>query len=333
MKWRKGIDVMQRREFITLLGGAAAAWPRAARAQQVRLPTVGFLGTATPSAWSQRTAAFVQRLRELGWIEGRTVAIEYRWAEARNDRYTEIAAEFVRLKVDVIVSSGGPIVAAKQATSVIPIVFAVAPDPVGGGLVASLARPGGNVTGLSLQQGDTAGKRVELLREVVPALRRLAILGNVGNPQNLLEMSEAQAAVRTLGLEGATFEFRRAEEVAPAFEAFKGRADALYVVGDALTSTNQVRINTLALGARLPTIHLSRESVESGGLMSYGPNFPDLYRRAADFVDKILRGAKPADIPVEQPIRFDLVVNLITAKALGLAIPETFLVRATEVIE
>ena len=222
---------MRRREFITLLGGAAAAWPLAARAQQPgKLPTIGFLGTSTPSARSRWTAAFVQRLRELGWIEGRTVAIEYRWAEGRSERFAEIAAEFVRLKVDVIVTSGtAAVVAAKQATSVIPIVFAVAGDPVGTGLVASLARPGGNVTGLSIQATDLAGKRLELLREVVPGLRRLAIMANVGNPDAVLEMGEVQTTARTLGLEVVTLEIRRAEDIAPAIEALKGRADALYV--------------------------------------------------------------------------------------------------------
>ena len=283
---------------------------------------------------SQWTAAFVQRLRELGWIEGRTVAIEYRWAEGRSERFAEIAAEFVRLKVDVIVTTWNrAVLAAKQATSVIPIVFALAGDPVGSGLVASLARPGGNVTGLSVQQTDLAGKRLELLREVVPGLRRLAIMANVGYPDAVLEMGEVQAAARTLGLEVVTLEIRRAEDIAPAFEALKGRADALYVCTDALVNTNRIRINTLALGARLPTMHGIREYVEAGGLMSYGANFPDLFRRAADYVDKILRGAKPADIPVEQPTKFDLVINLTTAKALGLDVPPTLLARADEVIE
>ena len=325
---------MRRRKFITLLGSAAAAWPLVARAQQAaKLPTIGFLGASTPPAMSPWTAAFVQRLRELGWIEGRTVAIEYRWAEGRSERYAEIAAEFVRLKVDVIVTAGGAVVAVKQATSVIPIVFAVVNDPVGSGLVASLARPGGNVTGLSLQSTDLAGKRLELLREVVPGLRRLAIMANAGYPAAVLEMGEVQATARTLGLEVVTFEIRRAEDIAPAFEAFTGRAEALYVVSDPLVGTHRIRNNTLALGARLPTMHGNREHVEAGGLMSYGPNFPDLYRRAADYVDKILRGAKPADLPVEQPTKFDLVINLKTAKALGLEISPTLLARADEVIE
>jgi putative ABC transport system substrate-binding protein len=302
--------------------------------QPARLPTIGYVGANTPSVESQRIDVFVQRLRELGWIEGRTIAIEVRWAEGRNERLAEIAAEFIRLKVDVIVTVGTPaVVTAKQATSVIPIVVAVAGDPIGTGLVASLARPGGNVTGLSLQTTDLVGKRLELLREVVPDLRRLAILADAGNPQGVLEMDEVQAAARGLGIEVAPLEIRRAKDITPAFDALKGRADALYVVAGPLVTTNRIRINILALGARLPTMHSIRDNVEAGGLMSYGANFPDLYRRAADYVDKILRGTKPGDLPVEQPTKFDLVINVTTAKALGLTIPESFLLRADEVIE
>jgi len=323
-----------RRKFLGTLGGAVAAWPLEARAQQTaKLPTIGFLGSSTPASWSSWTAAFVQRLRELGWIEGRTVAIEYRWAEGRPERFAEFAAEFVRLKVDVIVSSGGVAYALKQATSVIPIVFAAANDPIGSGLVTSLARPGGNVTGLSLQTTETASKRLELLREVIAGLRRLAILGNVGNPSNVLELSEVKAAAQTLGLDATIFEIRRAEDIAPAFDAFKGRVEALYVCNDPLFIATGIRINTLAQGGRLPTMYGIRQLVEAGGLMSYGPNFPDQYRRAAEYVDKILRGAKPGELPVEQATRFDLIINLTTAKALGLTIPEPFLLRADEVIE
>ena len=325
---------MRRRDFVTLVG-SAAAWPLAAHAQQPgKLPVIGFLGSTAPSAESQRTAAFVRRLLELGWIEGRTITIEYRWGDGRTERFAEIAAEFVRLKVDVIVASGTPtVVAAKQATAVIPIVFSMAGDPVGTGLVAHLARPGGNVTGLSTQATDVAGKRLELLREVVSDLRRLAIFANVDSPLVVLEMREVQAAARTLGLEVATLEVRRAEDIGSAFEALNDRADALYVCADPLVSANVTRINALALARRLPTIHGLREYAVPGGLMSYGPNTPDLFRRAADYVDKILRGAKPADLPVEQPTKFDLVINLTTAKALGLTIPEAFLLRADEVIE
>jgi putative ABC transport system substrate-binding protein len=323
---------MRRREFISLLGGATVAWPVAARAQQ-KLPTIGFLGSTTPSAMSQWVAAFMQRLRELGWIEGRTVAIEYRWAEGRGERFAEIAAELVRLKVDVIVTAGGAVLAAKAATSIIPIVFAVASDPLGSGLVASLARPGGNATGLSLQLPDLAGKRLELLREVVPTLGRLAIMANIGYPAAVLELGEVQAAARVLGLDVATLEVRRAADIAPAFDMLKGRAQALYVAADPLVTANRIRINTLALGARLPTMHGFRELAEAAGLMSYGANFLDLYRRTGDYVDKILRGAKPADLPVEQPTKFDLVINLTTAKALGLEISQPLLARADEVIE
>ena len=325
---------MRRRDFITLLG-TAVTWSLAARAQQsAKLPLIGFLGQSAPSSENQRLTAFVQRLRELGWTEGRNIVIEVRWAQARPERAAEFAAEFVRLKADVIVTSGTPqVLAIKQVTSVVPIVFAVAGDPVGTGLVASLARPGGNITGLSVLATDLAGKRIELLREVVPNLRRLGIIGNAGNPLILQEMSEYRAAASMLGLEVAVFEIRQAEDIAPTFELLKGRAEALYVCQDLLTLANRVRINTLALGARLPVMLASREQVEAGGLMSYGPDFLDLFRRSADYVDKILRGAKPADLPVEQPTKFDFVLNLTTAKAPGVMTPPSLLARADEVIE
>jgi putative tryptophan/tyrosine transport system substrate-binding protein len=254
---------MRRRDVILLLGRAAAAWPLAARAQQpTKLPTIGFLGSTAPSAESQRTAAFVQRLRELGWIEGRTVTIEYRWAEGRTERFAEIAAEFVRLKVDVMIAGGTPTaVAAKRATAAIPIVFAMTGDPVGTGLVAHLARPGGNVTGLSTQTTDTASKRIELLRETLPHLRRLAILANVNSPVVVLEMSEVQAAAKTLGLEVITLEVRQAEDIERTFEALQGRADGLYVCADPLVSANRTRINALALAVRLPTMHDLRSTL------------------------------------------------------------------------
>ena len=322
-----------RRDFITLLGGAAT-WPLAARAQQAgKLRTIACFGTSTPAAQGQWTAAFVQRLRELGWIEGRTVAIEYRWAQGRTERYDEIAAELVRLNVDVIVTTVPTVAALKHVTSVIPIVFALGSDPVGGGLVGSLARPSGNVTGLSTQATDLASKRVELLREVVPQLGTLAILGNIGIPQIVLEMREVEAAAQTFGLQVTRLEIRRAEDIASAFASLKDRAQALYVCIDPLTMINRASINTLALDARLPTMHDFRNIVEAGGLMSYGPNFLDQFRRAADLVDKILRGAKPGDLPVEQADKFELVVNLKTARSLRLTIPESFLLRADEVIE
>jgi putative ABC transport system substrate-binding protein len=324
---------VKRREFITLIGGAAAIWPIAARAQQVKLPTIGFLGASTRSNWTQWTASFLQRMSELGWIEGRTVAIEYRWAEGRTERYTEITTEFVRLKVDVIVTVGTAVAAAKQATSTIPIVFAIAVDPVGSGMVASLAHPGGNTTGLSVQSTELAGKRIELLREVLPNLRSLAIIADVSYSGSVLEAAEAQAAARKVGLDVDVLEIRHARDIVPAFEALKSGAQALYVCPDALVNANHARINTLALGARLPTIHPFREYLGAGGFISYGVNNADMFRRASDFVDKILKGTKPADIPVEQPTKFELVINLTTAKALGLNIPESFLLRADEVIE
>jgi putative ABC transport system substrate-binding protein len=262
-----------------------------------------------------------------------------RTPKGRSERAANIAAEFVWLKADVIVTSGAVLLAARQhpegrqATSTVPIVFAIASEPVGTGLIASLARPGGNVTGLSNQQADLATKRLELLREVLPGLRRLAILANGSNPASLLEMPEVERTARAVGLEAVTVEVRRAEDFAPAFDAIKGRAEALYVCSDFFMFTHRIRINTLTLGARLPTIFGEREMVEVGGLMSYGPNFPDLFRRSADYVDKVLRGTKPGDIPVEQPTKLDLVINLTTSKVLGLTIPEAFLLRADEVIE
>jgi ABC-type uncharacterized transport system substrate-binding protein len=326
---------MKRREFITLAGGVAIAWPLAARAQQPgKRPIVGFLGDSTSLGESERAAAFTRRLHDLGWIEGRTIAIEYRWADGRSERLAEIAAEFVRLKVDIIVTGGTPaVMAAMQAAPVVPIVFAAVGDPVGAGLVASLARPGGNVTGLSVMTVDLAGKRLNLLREAISSLGRLAIMGNVGNPLIVLELGELQAAARTLGLQIDTLEIRRPQDIARALEAVKGRADALYVCQDLLTRGNRLRINTLALAARLPVMWASRELIEAAGLMSYGPNFLDSFRRAGEYVDKILRGAKPGDLPVEQPAKFELVINLITAQALGLTVPPSLLARADEVIE
>ena len=324
---------MRRREFITLIGGAAA-WPLTARAQQPgKLPTIGFIGAGTPSTYAPWVAAFAQRLRELGWIEGRTIAIDYRWAEGQIERFSEIAGEFVRRKVDVVFTTGAGAAAAKQMTSTIPIIFTLAQDPIGSGLVASLARPGGNVTGLSTQQAELGSKRIELLREVVPTIRRLAIFANAANTGAALDMAEAEAAAGRLGLQVVPSTVRRPEDIVPAFETIAGRADALYVCGDFLQAKYRIRINTLALGLRLPTMLASREDAEAAGLLSYGPNYPDLFRRAADFADKILRGAKPADLPIEQPTKFDLVINLTTAKALGLTVPPTLPARADEVIE
>ena len=323
---------MRRREFITLLG-AATAWPRRTRAQQAgKLPTIGFLG-ADAAAFAPWTAAFVARLGELGWIEGKNVAIEYRWSQGRSERYTEIAAEFVSRKVDVIVTVGSAVPIVRQATVVIPIVFAVGIDPVGSGLVASLAQPGGNVTGLSIQANELAGKRLEFARELIPQLHRLAIMFNVGNAQPVLEMGETQAAARMLGLEVAPLVIQRAEDIAPAFQGLKTRADALYVAVDQLMVANRSSILASALDARMPTIFSTRDFVKAGALMSYGPSYTERFGRAADYVDKILRGANPADLPVEQPTKFELVINVTTAKALGLDVPPPLLARADEVIE
>lgn len=326
-----------RRRVIGLLHGAAMAplfLPLYANALQPgRLPTVGFLGTTTPSSWSAFVSAFLQRLRELGWIDGSTVAIEYRWAQGRDELYAEFAADFVRLNVDVIVTAGTEAtIAVKKATPEIPIVIAAAGDPVGAGLVASLAHPGGNVTGLSSEQTDLAGYRLQLLHEIIPSVRRVALLGNIGSPLIILEMIAAEEAAPKLALEVFRVGVRKTEDIDSAIESLKGRADALYVCTDPFISTNRKRINSLAIGQKLPTMNSFREYVQAGGLISYGPNYPDLFGRAGDFVDKVLRGVKPADIPVEQPVKFDLIINMTTAKTLGLTIPEEILVRASEII-
>ena len=275
------------------------------------------------------------RLGELGWINGHTVAFDYRWAESRSERFPEIAAGLVRLRVDVIVATSiAAVLACKQATTVIPIVFPLAGDPLSTGLVTSLARPGGNVTGLSNQGADLAGKRLEVLREANPGLRRFAVLANAEYPGRISEIADIESAARTLGLNVAVFEIRPAGDISPVFDTMrKDEAEALYVVGDTFMNSNRARVSTLAIQARLPTIYVAREYVEAGGLMSYGANIPHLFARAAELVDKILRGTKPGDIPVEQPTKFELVVNLKTAKALGLTLPPTLLARADEVIE
>ena len=326
---------MRRREFITLVGAAAAAWPITARAQRSStMRHIGFLGPLSEQTQLQWTTAFLKGLRDHGWIEGTTISIDYRWAEGRSDRLAELTAELVQRNVGVIVTVGTEqTLAVKQATASIPIVFAAAGDPVGTGLVGSLARPGGNVTGLSNQSADVVGKRIDLLREAVPGLRKLAVMANVGSPIGVLEIREVEDAGRTSGLEVIRLEIRGAEDIGPAIETVKGRADALIVVTEPLANTNRMRINTLALAARLPTMHGTRTYVEAGGLMSYGADYNDLFRRAAGYVDKILRGARPRDLPVEQPTTFALVINLTTAKALGVQIPPMLLARADEVIE
>jgi putative ABC transport system substrate-binding protein len=322
---------VRRRAFLGVLGGAVVAWPARTDAQQEKRPLIGFLIAGTPASHGQWQAACLQRLAELGWVEGRNVDIQVRWAGPRSDSFPDIVADLLKLKVDVIVTAGGAVFEAKRATSSVPIVFAVAADPLGTGLVASLARPGGNITGLSLQQSDVSSKRLELLREVAPGMRRLAVIGNADNSGAAIEMKEVDATARMLGLAVVVVEIRRVEDLASAFERLNGRADALYVCGEALMVSSRMQIATMARAARLPTITDFREYPRAGGLMSYGPSIQDLYRRAADFVDKILRGAKPAEIPVEQPTKFDLVINATTAKALGLSVPPTLLARADEV--
>jgi putative ABC transport system substrate-binding protein len=324
-----------RRDLITLLGGAAAAWPLGARAQQQTSGRrmIGYMGTASAAMWSQWTADFVRRLRELGWTDGANLTIEYRWADGRSERIDEIAKELARLNVDVIVTSGTGVAAAKQATSVIPIVFAISVDAVGSGFASSLARPGGNATGLSIQSRDLAGKRVELLREISPVVRRLGIMGNGGYPAAVSEMDDVAAVAGALAFEVVPVKIWRAEQFGPAFDALKDRVNALYIVGESFFNANRARISTLALSARLPTMCPFREFAEAGGLVSYGASYPRMFRRTAELVDKILRGTKPADIPVEQPTKFDLIINLVTAKALGIEVPPTLLARADEVIE
>lgn len=328
-------DQLGRRRFIALLGSTAVAWPVMSQAQQqARLRTVGFLGAGTPATAGVWISAFTARLRELGWIEDRNVKIDLRWAEGRPDRSAEIATEFVQGKVDVIVTySSEHVQIAKEATSTIPIVFATAGDPVGSGLVGSLAHPGGNLTGMSAQNADLTGKRFELLSEIVPSFRRLAVLFNGNHPAYRLEADTAGAVATRLGFEALSAEVRAGDDIAPTLAAVATKVDAVFVVGETLTFTYRSQISAQALAARLPTIFSTRGYVEVGGLMSYGPNFLALFRRTADYVHKILLGEKPGDLPVEQPTRYDLIVNLITAKALGLTIPETFLIRADEVIE
>ena len=323
---------MTRREFVKLLPGTVAAWPLVARAQQGKPRLIGVLG-ADATVWSSWTVAFVTRLRDLGWTTGDTIDVEYRWAGGSSTRVSDFTAEFLRRHVDVIVTYGNAAAVVQQATTTIPIVLAVASDSVSAGLVASLARPGGNVTGISIQQSELIGKRLDLLREVVPHLRRLVIMANAGYAVPVLEANEAKATAQALGLEAARLEIWQSEDIAPAFEAIRGKADALYVVSDALIAANRTLITTLALSARLPTILSYGDYVAAGGLMSYGPNYANLFRQAADMVDKILRGTKAGDIPFEQPSKFELVINLETAKALGITVPASLLANADKVIQ
>jgi putative ABC transport system substrate-binding protein len=322
---------MKRREFIALLGGAVvSSYP--VHAQQVR--TIGLLGSGSEAAQREWTAAFVQRIAQVGWTEGGNLKIVYRWADGNNERFAEIAAEFVKLNVDLILTHNTlPTLAAKQVTSVIPIVFATAGDPVGSGIVASLARPGGNVTGLSGQAPDTAGKRIELLRELTPGLESLGVLSESGNPYAALDVKEVQRAARTFNIQVHIVLLQPGDELDVALDSLKGRVQALYVLPIPRFYASRVQLNAGSLAAKLPTMYVIREYVEAGGLISYGPNWPSMWRRAADLVAKVLNGVKPGDIPVEQPTQFDLIINARTAKALGLEVPPALLARADEVIE
>jgi putative ABC transport system substrate-binding protein len=326
---------MKRREFIALLGGAALAWPLAARAQQAgKVYRIGLFSAGTDT-FRKTWLALADGLRELGWIEGKNVLFERRFAENQLDRLPGLAAELVRLDVDLIVTGGtlAPL-AAKQATATIPIVMGAAGDPVGSGLVASLARPGGNVTGLSLMAPDLGGKRLELLKEILPGISRVAILWNAANPYPALVFRETQDAARTLRIELQSLEVRGPGDLDSALDAaIRNRVDALITVEDPLTVTHRKQIADFTANNRLPAIYGFREFAEAGGLMTYGANINDLFRRAAGYVDKIFKGAKPANLPVEQPTKFELVINLKTAKALGLTVPLIMQMTADEVIE
>jgi putative ABC transport system substrate-binding protein len=326
---------MRRREFITLLGGAAISAPSAGNAQQVaKTPVIGFLGASSRTAISSWTDAFVQRLSELGWIDGRNVAIVYRWAEGRPDRALELAKELARLGVNVIVThANAGVTAAKRATSTIPIVFGAAGDPVDAGLVTNISHPEANVTGLSLQQTDTAAKRLEIMRELLPSFHRLGIFANTNNRSAMLELSQVEAAAKALELEITSAELRSVDDIPSAFDTVRGRVDMLYFCNDPLLTNSRIPIAIMSAAARLPTMFNFRENVDAGGLMSYGANLPEMFRRAAEMVDKILRGAKPGDLPVQQPTKFDFVINATTARALGIALPPSLIARSDDVIE
>jgi putative ABC transport system substrate-binding protein len=328
---------VKRREFITLLGGAAAAWPLRAGAQQAgKVYRIGVLEMTSATLNVANVYALRAGLRQLGYFEGQNLVIEYRSADGRDDRFPGLARELLALKVDVIVTRGTPAAkAAKNATSTVPVVMAASGDPLGTGLVTSLSRPGGNITGLSAIVGELAPKRLELIREIVPGLARIAVLANTSNDAVRRDWAGIETAARSLGVQAQLLDLRNSDALGPTFDAAGAarRAGALVVVIDAITLANRQRIVDLAMKYRLPAIYSSREFVDIGGLISYGVSYPDLYRRAATYVDKILKGAKPADLPVEQPTKFEMVINLKTANAISLDIAPTMLTRADEVIE
>ncbi len=328
--WCRAVGVI-----VTLTLSLLAA-PLAAEAQQRRnVPRIGVLSTGSPPPTLARLEPFIQGLRELGYVEGQTIAFEYRFADGKPERLPGLAAELIGLKVDVIVTVGTPAaVAAKQATSKIPIVIAIAADPVGAGLVASLARPGWNVTGMANLDTELSGKRLEILKEVVPGLSRVAILWNPANPAHRPALGESEVAARAIGVQLQPVEVRAPNEFTSAFSAMSSeRASALMLLADSMFSSHRARVVDLAAKSRLPSMFWVKDFVAAGGLMSYGASYPDLYRRAATYVDKILKGAKPADLPMEQPMKFELVINLKTAQALGLTIPQSLLFQADEVIQ
>jgi len=328
---------VKRREFIAAVGAGLLAAPLVAGAQQAgRVHRIGYLTGGLSTDRPHLIEAFRQGLRELGWVEGQNIVIEYRYAEGRFDRLPDLAAELVRLKVDIIVAVATPAsAAAKNATGTIPIVGISLGDPVGTGLIASLARPGGNITGVSYSVGvETIGKGLELLNEIVPNVRWVAILSNPGNPLHAPAVRDLKVAARSLGEQLQLLDARGPTEFDGAFAAMaKERVGGLFVVADTMFNLHRARLVELAAKSRLPAAYGTRDAVESGGLMSYGPSLPDLFERGATYVDKILKGAKPADLPVEQPTKFELVINLKTAKALGLTIPPSLLARADEIVE
>jgi putative ABC transport system substrate-binding protein len=325
---------MDRRAFLATAAAGMVVIPAAARAQHAgKVRRIGFL--SLQSGLNSTTEAFAQGMRELGYVEGRNLTVEYRWAARKEERLPELAAELVRLKVEVIVTAAAPAIeAAKRATSTIPIVMATSADPVGSGLVASLARPGGNVTGLSALSTDLAGKRLQLARELVPKATRVAVLAHRGASATRLFLEEMRTAAQQLEAQLVVQEVQAADDLPGAFAAMqRERAQALVVQISPFSADNSRRILELAAQYRLPAMYDVRSFVDAGGLISYGPSLPEMFRRAAFYVDRILKGAKPADLPIEQPTKFEMVINLKTAKALGLSIPQSLLVRADQVIE